>query len=295
LSPKPAQGRQAIGVAIAILLTVVPAAAAQGPPSSPLPATGATAPQAEPAAALKPSAIVPPASGKAQETTIVTSGGVSAGAGRSFDGFSALRHVVLEAIAGARQRIWLTTDFLSDGEIVTALYLAQYRKLDVKVLLGRWKAQHTLSRLNYLKQQKVPVFLRPDTFKPGQPTAVLADDALLYVDGELDSQARARRFTLTQATLEATQRFAGDFAAAANLEVPAVSRAMPMVGRAHTGGRTHDGGGVSSYNKYTSDGAYRYDRKAEPRPDGVSAKLPKQTKLQERKKAPPLPPESSMP
>lgn len=295
MSPKPAQGRQAIGVAVAIVLTVVPAAAAQTLPPPPLPAAAAAPLQAEPAGGTQPSGIARPASGKAQETATIPAGGASAGAGQSLDGFSALRHVVLEAIAGARQRIWLTTDFLSDGEIVTALYLAQYRKLDVKVLLGRWKAQHTLSRLNYLKQQKIPVFLRPDSFKPGQPTAVLADDALLHVDGELDWQARARRFTLTRGTQEAAQRFAGDFAAAANLEVPAVSRAIPMVGRAHTGGRTHDGGGASSYNKYTSDGAYRYDRKAEPRPDGVSAKLPKQTKLQERKMAPPLPPESSMP
>jgi hypothetical protein len=295
LSPKPAQVRQAIGVAIAILLTVVPAAAAQDPPAPALPAAAAAAPLGQPAAAPSPSDTVGPLSGNLQETTIAASGTVGAGASRSFDGFSALRHAVLEAIAGARQRIWLTTDFLTDGEIVTALYLAQYRKLDVKVLLGRWKAQHTLSRLNYLKQQKVPVFLRPDGFKPGQPTALLTDDALLYVDGELDSQARARRFTLIQGTLETTQRFASDFAAAANLQVPAVSRATPMVGRAHTGGRTHDGGGVSSYNRPTTDGAYRYESKAQPRPDGVSAKLPKQTKLQERKKAPPLPPESSMP
>ena len=85
------------------------------------------------------------------------------------EGFSALRHRLLETIAGARQRVWLTSEYLTDGEIVTALYLAHYRKLDVKVLLGRVKAQSPLSRLNYLKQQKVPVWLLPDSFNPGSP------------------------------------------------------------------------------------------------------------------------------
>lgn len=211
------------------------------------------------------------------------------------EGFSALRHAILEAVAGSRQRVWLTSEYLTDGEIVTALYLAQYRKLDVKVLLGRSKAQTPLSRLSYLKQQKVPVWLRPDSFKPGAPTGLLVDDRLLLVDGELNSQATARIFTLTQAPAKRAQQFATDFMTAATLELPAVSRALPMVGRANTGGTAYGSGNGGSYSKITSDGAYRYGRAAEPRPAGVSPKLPKQTKLQERKKAQGLPPETAVP
>lgn len=214
---------------------------------------------------------------------------------QKIEGFSALRHLILETIAGAQSRVWLTTDFLSDGEIVTALYLAQYRKLDVKVLLGRKKAQSLLSRLNYLKQQKVPVWLRPDSFKTPTASALLIDDNLLLVDAELDSMTRARLFDVKPASSEQIQNFLRDFTAAAAMEIPAIGATMPMVGRAFTGGRTYDAGSNSNYNGLGSDGAYRYGRKREPRPHGVSDKLPKRTKWQERDRNPLPLPESSRP
>src|SRR4051812_1521271 len=67
---------------------------------------------------------------------------------RRFESFSDLRNEVLDYISGATQRIWLVTPYLTDGEIVSALYVAQYRKLDVKVLLGRGKANSYMSRLS---------------------------------------------------------------------------------------------------------------------------------------------------
>src|SRR5690348_2584680 len=69
---------------------------------------------------------------------------------KRYETFSDLRADVLDLISAATQRLWLTTDYLTDGEIVSALYIAQYRKLDVKVLLGRAKANVYMSRLNYL-------------------------------------------------------------------------------------------------------------------------------------------------
>lgn len=203
-------------------------------------------------------------------------------AGGQFEGFSALRHMLLEAIASAQTRVWLTTEFLSDGEIVTALYLAQYRKLDVKVLLGKRKAQSMLSRLNYLKQQKVPVWLRPDSFKAPTATALLVDNQLFWIDAELDSMSRAKIFEAKPATNENFQSYIRDFSSAAAQEIPAIGATLPMVGRAFSGGRTYDGSSNNHYNTVSKDGAYRYGRKPEPRPHGVSDKLPKRTKWQER-------------
>src|SRR5262249_22068141 len=51
-----------------------------------------------------------------------------------FDSFGKLRLEVLNLIGQSKTRIWLTTDYLTDGEIVSALFVARYRKLDVKVL-----------------------------------------------------------------------------------------------------------------------------------------------------------------
>src|SRR5688572_28404829 len=79
----------------------------------------------------------------------------------SFTTFAELRAYMLDAISGASKRIWLTTDYLTDGEIVSALYVARYRKLDVQVLFGRAKANFYMSRLAYLKNQNIPVFLQP--------------------------------------------------------------------------------------------------------------------------------------
>ena len=213
-----------------------------------------------------------------------------------------MRNAVLDAMAGATKRIWLNTDNLTDGEIVSALYVAQYRKLDVMVLLGRGKANNYMSRLNYLKNQNIPVYLKPDSFKTPKPTALLCDDRLLYLDGELDFMAKVKKFTLEQPAADEKERFLVAFAGAANLKMPAVARAMPLVGRANQQNlRTSSSSGATvsspasggrylpqttpSYNKTDGSGAYTYDRRRDPRPDGVPANLPKSLKWQARPKA----------
>jgi hypothetical protein len=89
-----------------------------------------------------------------------------------FDSFSKMRFEVLNLVGAAKTRIWLVTDYLTDGEVVSALFLARYRKLDVKVLLGKKKAYSYMSRLGYLRQQNIPVYIKPNNFPSGYPTQV---------------------------------------------------------------------------------------------------------------------------
>lgn len=218
------------------------------------------------------------------------------GGPRTFASFSEVRNAVLDAMAGATRRIWLNTDYLTDGEIVSALYVAQYRKLDVMVLLGRGKANGYMSRLNYLKNQNIPVYLKPDSFKTSKPTALLCDDRLYYLDGELDFMAKVKKYTFDQPGAEEKERFIVAFAGAANLKVPAVARAVPLVGRANpqnvrsSAGAAAAAGGrylpqpVPTYSKTDASGAYTYDRRRDPRPDGVPANLPKSLKWQNKPK-----------
>lgn len=214
---------------------------------------------------------------------------------KTMTSFADLRAEVLDAIGGATRRVWLVSDYLTDGEIVSALYLAQYRKLDVQVLLGRSKANFYMSRLNYLKNQNIPVFLKPDTFKPGQPTALLADDRLLLIDGDLDFLAKVRQYHLQIASTERRDVFQAGFSSAANLRVPAVPHQIPLVGKATGRGRVYSpglstssgasapipAGVVRSSNgspRIDESGAYVYDRASQPRPSDVPAKLPKAVK-----------------
>jgi len=200
---------------------------------------------------------------------------------KSYDNFSALRGDILDFISGATSRVWLHSDFLTDGEIVTSLFMAKYRKLDVKVLLGKRKANAYMSRLNYLKNQNIPVFLKPDNFKSNSISAVLSDNELVFIDGELDFMSRYKKFNVYRASDQDTQTFTDAFASAASMEIPAVPNKIPLVGRRNSSGPAAynpSQAKVQAETKTSNDGTYNYGRGRSPRPQGVPSKLPKETK-----------------
>lgn len=219
---------------------------------------------------------------------------------KNFDGFAAARSEILTLIGGATQNIRIVTDFLSDGEIVSALYIAQYRKVNVQVLLGPGRATSALSRLNFLKAQNIPVWLRPRSFMSSHPTVLLVDQNLYALNAELDYMARHRKFTL--ATLPAHQipDFEQNFQTAASTGFSPTPKPTPLVGRSGSGGgrkgarqnqavqetdpydtstnTEHDG---FQMNK-NRDSHYRYSRQKDRPSTGVPTKLPKNTILQDR-------------
>lgn len=217
---------------------------------------------------------------------------------KEFDGFPSTRNEVLSQIGSATKRIRVVTDFLSDGEIVTALYIAQYRKVNVQVLLGQGRASSTLSRLNYLKAQNIPVWLRPRGFMPQHPTILLIDDKLYALNAELDSMAKHRKFTMTQQPDASVASFSDAFDTATSTGVSPTARPVPLVGRANGRSKNQNAyrpgaGGIDSArsqqnqeaqgNDDTSRSeAYRYKRVKEKPSTGIPTKLPKNTILQER-------------
>jgi len=201
---------------------------------------------------------------------------------RTLDSFSELRREVLTLISGATSRIWLATGYLTDGEIVSALYVAQYRKINVTVLLGRSRANHYMSRLAYLKNQNIPVFLQPPTYKSNFQTSILVDDRLLEATGDLDFLAKYKKVDLQIASPADTQAFQAIFSQAASSKVEAKATALPLVGRARPQqqtGRALTLPAVEAPSQAPqNEGVYIYDRKQTPRPEGVPAKLPKTLK-----------------
>ncbi len=154
---------------------------------------------------------------------------------QTYSSFAELRARVTGEIGNASTTIRVVTPFLTDGDIVTGLFLAQYRKVNVQVLLGRERAQHYLSRLNYLKSQNIPVFLKPGTFAMPYPSALQIDRRLWFIDGNLDSLEKTRSFTLREANADQFHAFAAQFDAALNQALPVSARALPLVGKARYG------------------------------------------------------------
>ncbi len=196
--------------------------------------------------------------------------------------FDELRHNVLELIGSSKRRVWLITDYLTDGDVVSALFLAKYRKVDVKVFLGRTKQNQYLSRLSYLKSQNIPVFTRPEHGFVA-PTLVFVDQKLYTINRDLNSLARIGQAQIAQASPADVKNFVSWFRDALEYPEAAVMRPELQVGRSRSrpaesrrSSAADEGTPVSKYNG-EDDGSYNYDRSSLSRraPEGIPTKLPK--------------------
>lgn len=218
------------------------------------------------------------------------------------ESFPDLRQTVTDVMSSVSRRLWLVTDYLTDGDIVSALYVAKYRKIDVQVLLGRAKANAYMSRLSYLKAQNIPVFLRPDSLKLETSTVILADDRVVYVQGDLDFLSRAKEFKISEGSDAERESFVAAFSEALAMKVPANARQIPLVGRPPRAGahgrpvgtagsdlsapgpgqpaKDHNPGRLPMPRYHEAktnepNGVYHYKRSADPRPSDVPNRLPK--------------------
>ncbi|MEY4629933.1 MAG: hypothetical protein RIQ81_53 [Pseudomonadota bacterium] len=225
-----------------------------------------------------------------------------------FTSFSELKNSIVNKISAASQRVWLATDFLSDGDIVSALHLAQYRKVDVRVLLGRAKANSYMSRLGALKNQNIPTMLKPPGFSPTGQSAILSDNQLYFIDGDLDFMTHRRTFVMRSGTKTESEDFATAFQSAVSEGLDASPSPVPTVGRkpknsnwgkayvpptgdsgsAKTEPRQNPGRRASTAKPLPENGdgePYRYRRGGQgPRPEGIPNKLPKALKWKEIEK-----------
>lgn len=229
---------------------------------------------------------------------------------REHASFSDLRHEVLGLIGGATKRVWLVTPYLTDGEIATSIFMAKYRKLNVKVLLGRKNANKYLSRLSFLKRQNVDVFLKPEGFGGISTTAILSDDRLVFVNGSLNYKQSKFKFVSREGSSSQRKDFIKQFKAATDQKIPAIPRPTPYVGRpgrftnVYQNGkavrshreekskRSYSGGQPSSKPRQAyrpkldpieTDGSYNYNRKDPDKSGpGMPRKLPKKT-IQQKK------------
>ncbi|MBF0440662.1 MAG: hypothetical protein HQK54_02045 [Oligoflexales bacterium] len=204
---------------------------------------------------------------------------------KSFESFSEFRSEVINLFGDARTRIWILTDYLTDGEIASALYLAKYRKIDVKVLLGRRKVNDYMSRLSFLKGQNISVFLKPDSFEYSSPSGILIDEKLFRINCELNFMSLRKPFEIKLASAYETAAFNNGFQKAYDSSIDIKPRELPQAGHPKQPAVENVFSGHSGdsrvYNYDVSKSALRKP------PEGVPRSLPKVPKY-ELKSAPNL-------
>ena len=204
-----------------------------------------------------------------------------------FVNFSELKNSVVSKISAASERVWLSTDFLTDGDVVGALHLAQYRRVDVQVLLGRNKANAYMSRLGFLKNQEIPTWIKPKNFMPSVQSAILSDNQLFLVDGDLDFMTDRHNFVLRMATPAQAQEFASAFQSAVAEGLDAKPSPVPAVGRKAPSPRRAARAYVpppAPPAPGSPNQTYNYGRDRSSRPQGIPQKLPKALKWKEIEK-----------
>ena len=207
----------------------------------------------------------------------------SRSARRELSAFSQVRSEVINMISGAGKRVWLVSNYLTDGDIVSALYIAKYRKVSVSVLLSPRYANAYMSRLKFLKSQNIPVFLLPKSWRFPEPTAILADERLVSIDGSLDFMKPKAKYTLKEHKGESKMLFIRSFQQAIGQKVPAVpsprfriKSKSPNIAEKTKSKPTYSG---------ENDGSFNYNRVKHPRraPRGVPRRLPSKTILQNKR------------
>lgn len=197
--------------------------------------------------------------------------------------FQQLRSLVTDLIGRAESRIILMTDFISDGDISSALFLAKYRQVKTVVFLGPRKMNRYLSRVRYLKAQNIPVFVRPSYGSFKDPTLLLIDRRLYRISRDLDVLKSSLEADVQQAHPTWVPRFEAEIVRALKNTKQAIPKPLPMVGRPRHHPRTRQK--VTRPYRGEGDGSYNYDRSTasgRSAPVGVPTKLPKATVFQKR-------------
>lgn len=180
--------------------------------------------------------------------------------------YEELKLEVQNRIGEAKRNVILITDFLTDGDISSSLYLAQYRKLKVLVYLGRARLNMYLSRLKFLRSQGIRVLVRPELENFSEPTILIIDNKVYRIDRDLDTLKPRLK---SQILLASPQYTANLFKALSNAPKDANIRVRPYqnVGKARYRHRSRGTGSAEGYN---------YDRfRPQGRPEDIARELPK--------------------
>lgn len=213
-----------------------------------------------------------------------------------FVGFADLRHNLLDKIGGAKQKVWVASEQLTDGEIVAALSVAKYRQLDVVVLLGKEKMRSYASKFAFLRQNQVSVYEKPSSLALGESSVIVIDNEVLVVNSALDFLTDRKVLYMQSAaepiksqTLSAFRRIRTGYS-----DNMPVSESTSPTANGQVAGAKNSGAAPSQFSDRPTESApgpgvksddsspFTYSRNERKAPPGVPKKLPNKTVLQLR-------------
>lgn len=200
---------------------------------------------------------------------------------KDFADFNGLRNQLLNLIGRAKQRVVMVTDFLSDGEISTALFLAKYRKLRVTVFLGEKRLNNYLSRVGYLRSQNILTLVRPSSQLFNSPSLLLVDNELFHISRDLNVLLSQEGGRIERLHPKYLRPFQNDFLSRKTIKKRAIPKPLPIV-RARPSTSSLRQSPARVYQG-EPDGAYNYDKApsgAHKAPPGLPTQLPKKVKSQ---------------
>ncbi len=198
------------------------------------------------------------------------------------------RDCLLQKISSAKRRVWLSTPYLTDGEVLASLHIARYRKLDVRVFLDKRKANAYMSRLRNLNAQNIPAFAQNQSLSQEGRTRLVADDQSFQANRDLNFMLNTgpHDFSLlgeeeTEQTIQTLEELS------ANAQQRLVAQAgwtipdrppRPSRQRGFGAAWQDPGSGEPVRAVLDASGAYNYDASSQRQgpPPGTATRLPKE-------------------
>lgn len=120
-----------------------------------------------------------------------------------FASYGPFKKQLISYISRAKHKIILANDFISDGDIVSSLYLAKYRGISVKVVLGYKKANHYLSRIRFLHNNKIATYVLNIKKLPFPHSFLQVDRQIFKIEGTLHEKFLGQsKYSITKSSKE---------------------------------------------------------------------------------------------
>ncbi len=215
------------------------------------------------------------------------------GNAETFPSYAAAKARIQELIGNSQKTIYLRTKLLTDGDLVMSLYVAKYRGIDTKVILGSQSANVYLSRYRDLLRQGIAIQLKNPNWP--YPTSLIVDGKLFEWNVPLDDRVKSKNFEMIEGNTVVGEVVLKDFSVASSFKTAAPEKLPPPILQKQTS-RMKPALEQASLNKNLEDSetpisevsgdstdspvGFRYKVEKSKAPEGVDVKLPRNTKWQ---------------
>lgn len=208
-------------------------------------------------------------------------------ADENYDNYANFIQRLMNMIGNAEEKVFLRTEYLSDGNIVMALNLAKFRDVDVKVVVHKKKARYYMSRYSTLRKHNIPTVVSSGQW--AHPSSIMVDDMLFEINTPLDYKTRTRYFRVSETNAEIAKTFERSFSS--GLKFPTYHNSSVKKSPQKT--TRNNGSSPNTWSRSSSkshpsnstagnedESVYTYSNKKKDAPEGIQTKLPRKTKWQ---------------